>query len=129
MEISPAKRVGRIIELLRSESGKTQVEVAKEAHCSPSLVSHLENGSKGAHIGTVTSIGAALGYKEVVTELWGFVGSPGTAATADLLAGYEAEAIKISAWTTTVFHGLAQTEPWRCSARDCRSRQTVTLMS
>jgi transcriptional regulator with XRE-family HTH domain len=112
MEISPAKRVGRILELLRSEAGKTQQEVAKAAHCSNTLVSHLENGNKGAHIDTVTAIGEAIRHKEVVAELWGFVGSPGTDATADLLAGFEAEATRISVWTTTLFHALLQTEDY-----------------
>jgi transcriptional regulator with XRE-family HTH domain len=112
MEISPAKRAGRILELLREKTGQTQAEVAKAANCSNTTVSHLENGTKGAHIGTVTAIGKALRHEKVVTELWGFVGSPGTAATADLLAGYEGEAVRISVWTTTVFHGLLQTESY-----------------
>jgi transcriptional regulator with XRE-family HTH domain len=112
MEISPAKRVGRILELLRSEAGKTQQEVAKAAHCSNTLVSHLENGNKGAHIDTVTAIGKAVNHEKLVLELWGFVNSAGIAATADLLAGYEAEAVRISAWTTTMFHALLQTESY-----------------
>jgi transcriptional regulator with XRE-family HTH domain len=112
MEIAPAKRAGRILELLREETGQTQSEVAKAANCSNTTVSHLENGTKGAHIGTVTAIGKAIGHEKVVTELWGFVGSPGTAATADLLAGYEGVAVRISVWTTTVFHGLLQTESY-----------------
>jgi transcriptional regulator with XRE-family HTH domain len=112
MEISPAKRVGRILELLRGETGQTQMQVAKAAHCSDSLISHIEKGNKGAHIDTVTAIGKAIGHQDVVLELWGFVGSAGTAATADLLAGYEAEATRISVWTTTVVHGLLQTEEY-----------------
>jgi transcriptional regulator with XRE-family HTH domain len=112
MEISPAKRVGRILELLRNETGQTQLQVAKAAHCSDSLISHLERGNKGAHIDTVTAIGKAISHEKVVLELWGFVGSPGTVATADLLAGYEAEATRISVWTTTIFHALLQTEPY-----------------
>ena len=112
MEISPAKRVGRILAILRDESGKTQAEVAKVANCSNTLISHLENGTKSAHIDTVKAIGKAIHHEKVVTELWGFVGSPGTAATADLLAGYEAEATRISVWTTNVFHGLVQTEDY-----------------
>jgi transcriptional regulator with XRE-family HTH domain len=112
MEISPAKRVGRILELLRNETGMTQAEVARDAHVSNTLISHLENGTKGAHADTVLAIGGAIRHKEVVMELWGFMGSPGTAATADILAGYEAEAVRISVWTTTVFHGLLQTESY-----------------
>ncbi len=76
------------------------------------LISHLENGTKGAHVDIVLAIGDAIRHKDVVMELWGFVGSPGTAATADILAGYEAEAVRISVWTTTVFHGLLQTESY-----------------
>jgi transcriptional regulator with XRE-family HTH domain len=45
MEISPAKRVGRILTLLRDKTGQTQAEVAKSANCSNSLISHLENGT------------------------------------------------------------------------------------
>ncbi|MCW2931287.1 MAG: hypothetical protein JWM19_2249 [Actinomycetia bacterium] len=112
MEISPAKRVGRILELLRSETGQTQLQVAKAAHRSDSLVSHLENGTKGAHVDTVTKVGEAIGHRDVVLEVWGFVGSPSTAATADLLAGYEAEAVRVSVWTTTMLHALMQTEPY-----------------
>src|SRR5260370_41112750 len=110
MEISPAKRVGRIIELLRSESGKTQVEVAKEAHCSPSLVSHLENGSKGAHVNTVTSIGGAIGYKEIVTELWGVVGPPGTAATGGLPGGGWGGGVNVTGRTQKGIHRVGQTQ-------------------
>jgi transcriptional regulator with XRE-family HTH domain len=112
MEISPAKRVGRILELLRNESGKTQAEVAREAHCDHTFISHIERGNKGAHIDTVRAIGKAVGHEKVVTELWGFVGAPETAATADLLAGYEAEAEQISVWTTTMVHALMQTESY-----------------
>ena len=112
MEISPAKRAGRILAMLRDRTGKTQLEVASMANCSNTVISHLENGTKGAHSDTVRRVGRALGYEREVAELWGFVGSPGAAATADLLAGYEAEATRMSVWTTTVFHGLAQTEDY-----------------
>jgi transcriptional regulator with XRE-family HTH domain len=112
MEISPAKRAGRILAMLRDRAGQTQQEVANMVNCSNTVISHLENGTKGAHAETVRKIGKALGYEREVAELWGFVGSPGTAATADLLAGYEAEATRMSVWTTTVFHGLVQTEDY-----------------
>jgi DNA-binding XRE family transcriptional regulator len=111
MEISPAKRAGRILELLREETGQTQQQVANAVNVSNTTISHLENGTKGAHIDTVTKIGKAIRHEKVVAELWGFVGSPGTAA-AGLLAGYEAEALRISTWTTTVVHALLQTEPY-----------------
>jgi DNA-binding XRE family transcriptional regulator len=112
MEISPAKRAGRILELLREETGQTQQQVANAVNVSNTTISHLENGTKGAHIDTVTKIGKAIRHERVVAELWGFVGSPDTAATADLLAGYEAAALRISTWTTTVVHALLQTEPY-----------------
>jgi transcriptional regulator with XRE-family HTH domain len=112
MEISPAKRVGKILELLRNEAGKTQAEVAKAAHCDHTFISHIEKGNKGAHIATLAAIGRAIDHEHVVRELWGFIGSPEIAATAELLAGYEAEAVRISVWTTTVFHALLQTEAY-----------------
>src|SRR5579872_5465350 len=112
MEISPAKRVGRILELLRNDVGKTQAEVAKEAHCDHTYISHIEKGNKRAHIETVRAIGKALGHQKAIEEIWGFAGVAETSATAELLAGYEAEAVRISTWTTTVFHALLQTEPY-----------------
>jgi DNA-binding XRE family transcriptional regulator len=112
MEISPAKRVGRILELLRNDAGKTQAEVAKEVHCDHTYISHIEKGNKRAHIETVRAIGKALGHQKAIEEIWGFAGVAGTSATAELLAGYEAEAVRISTWTTTVFHALLQTEPY-----------------
>lgn len=112
MEISPAKRVGTILRLLREESGQTQAQVAKACHISDSMVSHLESGTKGAHVDTVAKVGKAIRHEHVVNELWGFIGDPGTAATADLLAGYEAEATRVSVWNWSVFHALMQTESY-----------------
>jgi len=112
MEISPARRVGRILELLRNDAAKTQAEVAREAHCDHTYISHIEKGNKGAHIETVRAIGRALGHEKAVEEIWGFAGIAETPATAELLADYETEAVRISTWTTTVFHALLQTEQY-----------------
>lgn len=108
MEINSAQRVGRIIRMLRDESGRTQADVAKEAHCSTSLVSYLESGQKGAHGDTLAAIGDAIGHRDVVLELWGFTTSGGY-ATAELLANYEAEASKIHDWEPRICPGLLQT--------------------
>ena len=108
MEINSAQRAGRILRMLREESGKTQADVAKEAHCSTSLISYLESGQKGAHADTLAAIGEAIRHREVVIELSGFTTSGGY-ATAEILASYEAEASKIHDWEPRICPGLLQT--------------------
>ena len=112
MEITPAKRAGRILQLLREETGQTQQQVADAVNVSNTTISHLENGTKGAHIDTVKKIGKALHHEKVVAELWGFINDPGTVAATELLAGYEAEALRISIWTTMYVDALLQTEAY-----------------
>jgi transcriptional regulator with XRE-family HTH domain len=126
MEINSAQRVGRIIRMLRDESGKTQTDVAKEAHCSTSLISYLESGQKSAHGDTLAAIGDAIGHRDVVLELWGFTTSGGY-ATAELLANYEAEASKIHDWEPRICPGLLQTPAYAravaCAALPLASEQ------
>ena len=112
MEIKPAKRAGEIIGLLRNQAGMTQPETAAKAHCHATTISHLENGTKSVHIGTVKAVGAAIGYEEVVTKVWGFVDAPNFTDVAEILAAYEKEATRLSIWTTYVIHPLLQTEAY-----------------
>jgi transcriptional regulator with XRE-family HTH domain len=112
MEIKPAKRAGEIIGLLRNQAGMTQPETAVKAHCHPTTISHLENGTKSVHIGTVKAVGAAIGYEEVVAKLWGFVDAPNFTDVAEILAAYEKEATRLSIWTTYFIHTLLQTEAY-----------------
>jgi transcriptional regulator with XRE-family HTH domain len=109
VEITPAKRVGTILRLLREETGQSQREVGESINLSDTTISHLENGSKGAHVETVNKLGKAIRHEKVVAELWGFVGSPDVAAASDLLRDYEREANRISVWTTMYVHALLQT--------------------
>lgn len=112
MEIKPARRAGEIIGLLRNQAGMTQPEVAAKAHCHPTTISHLENGTKTVHIGTVKAVGAAIGYEEVVAKVWGFVDAPNFTDVAEILAAYEKEATRLSIWTTYVLHPLLHTEAY-----------------
>jgi len=112
MEIKPAKRAGEIIGLLRGKAGMTQPDVAAQAHCHPTTVSHLENGTKSVHIGTVRAVGAAIGYEDVVAKVWGFVDTPNFTDVVGTLAAYEKEATRLSIWTTYVIHPLLQTESY-----------------
>ena len=112
MEIKPAKRAGEIIGLLRNQAGMTQPETAAKAHCHATTISHLENGTKSVHIGTVKAVGAAIGYEEVVTKVWGFVDAPNFTDVAEILAAYEKEATRLSIWTTYFIHTLLQTEAY-----------------
>ena len=113
MEIKPAKRAGEIIGLLRNQAGMTQPETAAKAHCHATTISHLENGTKSVHIGTVKAVGAAIGYEEVVTKVWGFVDAPNFTDVAEILAAYEKEATRLSIWTTYFIHTLLQTEAYK----------------
>jgi transcriptional regulator with XRE-family HTH domain len=112
MEIKPAKRAGEIVGLLRGKAGMTQPDVAAKAHCHPTTVSHLENGTKSVHIGTVRAVGAAIGYEDVVAKVWGFVDAPNFTDVAGILAAYEKESIRLSVWTTYFIHTLLQTESY-----------------
>jgi transcriptional regulator with XRE-family HTH domain len=94
--------------MLRDESGKTQSDVARDAHCSTSLISYLESGQKSVHGDTLAAIGDAIGHREVVLELWGFTTSGGY-STAEILASHEAEASKIHDWEPRICPGLLQT--------------------
>ena len=112
MEIKPAKRAGEIIGLLRGKAGMTQPDVAAKAHCHPTTVSHLENGTKSVHIGTVKAVGAAIGYEDVVAKVWGFVDAPNFTDVVGTLAAYEKEATRLSVWTTYFVHALLQAESY-----------------
>jgi transcriptional regulator with XRE-family HTH domain len=112
MEIKPAKRAGEIIGLLRGKAGMTQPDVAAKAHCHPTTVSHLENGTKSVHIGTVKAVGAAIGYEDVVAKVWGFVDAPNFSDVAGILAAYEKESTRLSIWTTYVIHPLLHTDAY-----------------
>jgi transcriptional regulator with XRE-family HTH domain len=112
MEIKPAKRAGEIIGLLRGKAGMTQPDVAAQAHCHPTTVSHLENGTKSVHIGTVRAVGAAIGYEDVVAKVWGFVDARNFTDVPGTLAAYEKESTRLSIWASYVIHPFLQTESY-----------------
>jgi transcriptional regulator with XRE-family HTH domain len=69
-EPTNAKLFGDLLRAFREEAGLSQTELAKAAYCSQSLISGLENGTKGTRMETVQAIDGAVGAGGKLVAIW-----------------------------------------------------------
>jgi transcriptional regulator with XRE-family HTH domain len=121
-EPTNAKLFGDLLRAFREEAGLSQTDLAKAAYCSQSLISGLENGTKGTRVETIQAIDGAVGAKGKLVSTW-----PVTASdqqTIENLASLEAEAVKILSWEPGVLPGLLQTPDYaRAIMRSAKPRE------
>jgi transcriptional regulator with XRE-family HTH domain len=116
-EPTNAKLFGELLRAFREEAGLSQTDLAKAAYCSQSLISGLENGTKGSRIETIQAIDGAVGAKGKLVSTWPITSSGGQLP--ENLAELEADAIRIHDWDNRIIPGLLQTEDYaRAIARN-----------
>jgi len=109
-EPTNAKLFGDLLRAFREEGGLSQTDLAKAAYCSQSLISGLENGTKGTRIETIRAIDAGVGAKGKLVATW-----PVTASeqqTLNNMIALEAEAIRLEDWESRIVPGLLQTSEY-----------------
>ena len=112
------RELGRRLRVLRSDAGLTVEQVAEQLFCSPSKISRIETGHRGAHTRDVWDLCDLYGIadnavRQHLMDLASESRDPGWWREFDLpyatYVGLEAAAVAISDFEPGVFPGLLQT--------------------